>query len=114
MRDGQGNTVVEGTGDNGAFAVTRATSDSNLLGVDPDIGCRLDGVDDSADAPRPGDQGSCAMAAAVERVELALASTSGVGLSCDVVVVKVDGSNASRSWDAASSIPNDGRERRCS
>lgn len=105
--DSQGNTLDESTGNDSTLAVTRATSNTNSLGVDVVAGGSLKSVDDTVNTPSPCGQSRGTVSAAVESVELSRATRATVLLSGNVVVVEGDGGNASWNWNGCSTVGND-------
>lgn len=80
LRDGEGNTGLEGAGHEGTLAVTRAAGNGELGSVDLSGGSGLEDVDDTGNTPDPCGHGGGAVAGAVNVVEETLAAAAAVGL----------------------------------
>lgn len=109
LRDAEGDAVDEGSGDHGTLAVPGASSHAEALGVDVVARRGLESVDDAVDSPGPGRQGTCAVAGAVEVVELSLSTAALSRLLSHVVVVERDGRDSIGNRNARSAIGDDGR-----
>ncbi|KAK6360756.1 hypothetical protein TWF730_006881 [Orbilia blumenaviensis] len=83
LREGQGNAVIESTGDEGSLAVSGAPGDTDSCWVDVGSWGDLNGIDDSADTPCP---------------------SASASLGCNVRDAKADLSNTSWDWDGATVV----------
>lgn len=107
--DGQGNALDESTGNDSTLAVTRATSNTNSLGVDVMASGRLKSINDAVNSPSPGGQSGGRVTAAVECVELSGATRASVLLSGNIIIIEGDSSYTSRDRNGSSSVGNDSR-----
>lgn len=91
LREGEGDTGLEGSGDHCTFPISGAASYAQAGRVDASL--RLDlfeSIDDATNAPGPGGESPSRVAASVEVVEFALPTRAGVGLLGDIVVAEGD------------------------
>lgn len=113
LREGKGDTVGEGTDDEGTLAVSGATRGAEPLGVDTG-GSRaelLETVDDAVDTPGPGGQGAGGVGVAEEGVESALATGLAGSLRGEVVVVESDGADGAGDGERGAADGDDGGAR---
>merc|ERR1712230_61471 len=98
--DGECNSGLEGTDDECALAVSRASCHAEAGGINICSWSQLQAVNKTAHSPCPCHQGSCTVALAVQVEEKTGAVTATVLLGSHVIVLEVDGCNACWYGDA--------------
>lgn len=95
----ESNTLFQSTGNDGTLSVTGATSNTDSLWIDIVPSRGLKSINDTANTPSPGSQGTGAMSRAVDVIELAPSPGALTLLLSNLVVVVNNGCDTRWDWN---------------